>query len=153
MIVNASRSKTRDVDLLLPDCVLAGKQDGFLLLRDKQRAASRFTVERLVALFRAVSSLTTAPPISGQGTKLEDALGITAEEAQSLRSIATDCAANIGAIDLAVRPLVQELRFEALAEEPTSESLSQRYDELNRQRARTILDHIQELRGLLKSMA
>jgi hypothetical protein len=68
------------------------------------------------------------------------------EEAQSLRAIAADCEANIRAIDIAVRPLVKELRFEALAEEAPSESVSRRYNELNRQREQLVLDHIQGLR-------
>jgi hypothetical protein len=119
---------------------------GTLLGQDAPTQQKSLDLPTYESFFRAVSSLAIAPPVDGQTTNLEDALGITVEEAQSLRSIAADCAANIRAIDLAVRPLVQELRFEAIAEEATSGSVSQQYDELNRQRTQMVLVHIEELR-------
>ena len=77
---------------------------------------------------------------------LEDALGITTEEARMLRAIAADCRAKSAAIHEALKPLVLELRFAAIAEEPGSQSVSRRYKELNRQRAQMVLDHIQALK-------
>jgi hypothetical protein len=112
------------------------------------------------SFFRAVSALTTAPPVSGPATlngqatnlvlvqpRLEEALGITVDEAQQLRTVAADCATKIDAIDEAVKPLVKELRFEALAEEAPSEPITRSYNELNRQRAQMVLDHIEELKA------
>jgi hypothetical protein len=77
---------------------------------------------------------------------LEDALGITAEEARMLRAIAVDYAAKDRAIYEAQRPLVLELRFAAIAEEPRPQSVDRRFNELNRQRAEMVLDHIQALK-------
>ena len=109
------------------------------------------------SFFAAVSRLTTALPLNGQTTingqssdlvppRLEDALGITAAEAQLLRSVATDCDAKNLAIQEALKPLVKELRFAALAEEAPPESVILQYNELNRKHAQTVLDHIQELK-------
>ena len=129
---------------------------GTFLSQDAPRQQRSLDLPSYESFFKSVLRLTIAPPLDGRATlngqatniiqpSLEDALGITAEEAQLLRSIAADCAGQLRAIDLAVPPLVQELRFEALAEEPKSESISRRYDELNRQRKQTILDHIQKI--------
>lgn len=81
--------------------------------------------------------------------ELEDALGITGEEAPVLRGIAADCEAKSAAIHQALKPLVLELRFAALAEEIPPQTLSRRYDQLNRERTQTVLDHIRELKSAL----
>jgi len=78
---------------------------------------------------------------------LEDALGITFEEAQVLRAIAIDCEARSASIHLALKPLVLELRFAALAEEPSSAAISERYQDLNRQRTQMVRDHVEGLKS------
>jgi len=77
---------------------------------------------------------------------LQDALGITLEEARALRAIAVDCQAKRAVIQEALKPLVLELRFAAIADEAPPQAASQRYDDLNRQRTEMVRVHIQELR-------
>jgi len=76
---------------------------------------------------------------------LEDALGITVEEAQALRAIASDCAEKTSTAHQAMKPLVLELRLAALSEETPPQDVIRRYAELNRQRAQLVVDHIREL--------
>jgi hypothetical protein len=142
---------------LVPGCCLA------LQGQDAPLPQESLDLPAYESFFLAVSRLTPgtamgrsvrpgrAPTFNGQTTtfvqpELEDALGITVGEAQVLRAIATDCAAKSLAIHQALKPLVLELRFAALAEEARPPSVSRRYNELNRQRAQMVLDHVQELR-------
>jgi len=99
---------------------------------------------RTVGPGQRISLNATMPKLVQPG--LEDALGITFEEARTLRSIAVDYEAKDRAIHEAQRPLVLELRFAAIAEEAPPRAASRLYDQLNRQRTQLALDHIQELK-------
>jgi hypothetical protein len=127
---------------LVPSCCLA------LLGQDTPLPQESLDLPAYESFFLAVSRLTPgkafgvamAPgsTLKRQTTtfvqpELEDALGITVEEAQVLRAIATDCAAKSLAVHEALKPLVLELRFAALAEEARPASVSRRYNELNRE--------------------
>jgi len=90
--------------------------------------------------------------LNGQRTNLvqpglQDAMGITVEEALALRAIAVDYQARRAVIHDALKPLVMELRFAALADEAPPQSVRRQYDELNRQLTEMVREHVQELRN------
>jgi hypothetical protein len=95
------------------------------------------------SFFREVSRLTPESPA------LENALGATAEEAQALTRIASDCEARGADFSEDMRSVFLSIRLAKFAEEAPPESALRRYDELNRQRAQMVLDHVQAMRTLL----
>jgi len=133
-----------------------------LLGQDAPRFSGSLDISAYESFFQAVSRLTpgkalghTVNPAAAstpdrQTMKfveptLEDALGITVEEAQALRAIASDCAEKTSTAHQAMKPLVLELRLAALSEETPPQDVIRRYAELNRQRAQLVVDHIREL--------
>jgi len=95
------------------------------------------------SFFCQVSRLTPASPL------LENALGTTTEEAQSLSRIANDSETKSVAFTEEMRTVFLSIRLAIFAEEAPSPAAIRRYDQLKRQRAQMVLDHIQAMRTLL----
>ena len=99
--------------------------------------------------FREVSALThglALPRVATTPPALEGALGITTEEAQLLITVAKDCTAKSVPFSGAIREAFLQIRLATFAEEAPPESAVRRYNELKRQQAQMVLDHVQELK-------
>jgi hypothetical protein len=90
--------------------------------------------------------------LNGQTTNfvqptLEGVLGITTEEAQLLTTVAKDYTAKSVAFTGAMREAFLQIRLAIFAEEAPPESAVRQYNELKRQQAQMVLDHVQELKS------
>ena len=76
---------------------------------------------------------------------LNDALGLTQREVNLLTSVATDCESKTQAIDSASGHLILEYRLRLLASKADQEA-AQHLQELNDERRRIVLAHVQQIR-------
>ena len=99
--------------------------------------------------FREVSVLTPGlalPRLAATPPTLEGVLGITTEEAQLLTTVAKDCTAKSVPFTGAIREAFLQIRLAIFAEEAPPESAVRHYNDLKRQQAQMVLDHVQELK-------
>lgn len=109
------------------------------------------------SFFRQVAQLPKTTPevlLNGKAThlvqpRLKDALGLTDEESRELHSIANDCESGRRLLDKAATPLVFEIRLYAVAGENPPAAVTQRFQELGRQRRQLILHHIKQMKVAL----
>ncbi|MEP7355157.1 MAG: hypothetical protein ABI824_18155 [Acidobacteriota bacterium] len=133
-------------------CFVLQGQDGPLY----QNSHNPATYE---AFFQAVTHwppATTRAALNGSTTEfefvtpsIEEAIGITAAEAQTLRTIAADFDEKNEVIRQAIKPLVFETRLANLEEAARSNPVAQQYSDLGRQRTQLILDHLETLKTAL----
>ena len=108
-------------------------------------------------LLRAVAQLNEVAPsvpgpvtLNGQLSKMvprtvQDAIGLSGEESQSLNAIAFDFEAKLKSFDASARALVFEARLQ-LVESDQSSAAKERLKSLDRERQDILLRHIQQLK-------
>jgi hypothetical protein len=108
-----------------------------------------------LSFFREVAWLKQAPDpvlVNGQTSILrrptiQEALGLTEEEAQMLNALAADCELKSRKFDDGIRRSTLEARLLAIASEGASERRPQQRKNLDSQRDEMVQDHIQKLKA------
>lgn len=90
-----------------------------------------------LSFFREVAHAHTIGT-TGPGTSIQDVLGITDQEAQSVVDVSAGCGRAIDSLENDARALVFESRLRAANEEKPSEALAGRLKELDTKRVRTV---------------
>ncbi|MDR3703115.1 MAG: hypothetical protein P4L56_25950 [Candidatus Sulfopaludibacter sp.] len=83
--------------------------------------------------------------------RLQEVIGLTDAEVEILNAAATDCMAKIAVFEKAMGPLVFESRLEIADTGKNSDELAQKLKDLDDQRDKMILAHVQELKSALPS--
>src|SRR5215467_9845213 len=78
---------------------------------------------------------------------IQEALGLTEEEAQTLNALAADCELKSRRFDDGIRLSTFEARLLAIASEGASERLTQQRKNLESQRDEMVQDHIKQLKA------
>ncbi len=81
--------------------------------------------------------------------KLQDAVGLTDAEVETLNATAADCVTKIAVFEKAIGPLIFESRLEIADTGKNSDELARKLTDLDELRNQAILAHVQELKTAL----
>jgi hypothetical protein len=114
------------------------------------------------AFFREAAGHVVPPPksepstLNGEPTdlvpqSLQDAMGITDQEAKAVVDAATGCDEEINALEASAHALVFEARLRAANEEKPSDAIANRLRELEARRVGIIMSRVEHLKGALNA--
>ncbi len=81
--------------------------------------------------------------------RLQEVLGLTDAEVETLNGTAVDCIAKIAALEKAAGPLIFESRLEIAGAGQNSDELARKLKEMDEQRDQIVLVHVQQLKTAL----
>jgi hypothetical protein len=113
-----------------------------------------------LAFFREAAGHVVPPPksepstLNGEPTDLapqsiQDAMGITDQEAKAVVEAATGCEEEINALEASAHALVFEARLRAANDEKPSDAIANRLRELEARRVGIIVSHVERLKASL----
>ncbi len=108
---------------------------------------------RQVAELKSLGVHPTARTVWGEAPlkvpSLQDVIGLTDAEVETLNGTAADCIAKIAALEKAAGPLIFESRLEIAGAGQNSDELARKLKDVDEQRDQIVLAHVQQLKTAL----
>jgi DNA polymerase/3'-5' exonuclease PolX len=121
--------------------------------QDRPDPAAYQQLFRQVAELKSMGAHPTARTAWGEVPlkvpELQDAVGLTDAEVETLNTTAADCETEIAALEKAAAPLIFESRLEIAGAGQNSDELARRLKELDERRKQMVLAHVQQLKTAL----
>ena len=154
VILFATESEMRStLRLVMTSWLMGGCWYGICQLGSSQNGADPTVYEsffRQVVRFSQLQSSLGAVPLNGQPANvrpytLQDAIGLTDQEARVLNAVASGCEASIRSSDDAARPLIFAARLRLIESE--NAQAVQQLKEFDDERRQIVLAHVQQLKA------